>query len=142
MEAQWADFRPSRQSWQRLGIVDRLDRRLGSVVSTESRHSGHRLGGSFGSIGHTRLSRHAGELYNFCALSMQSFYVLRSKAAAFCSSALRFDFVFAFAFIDWRRVSSSNGSGTARRDLPRACLIVCVCVCVCALPRISGQRWC
>lgn len=139
MEAQWADFRPSRQSWQRLGIVDRLDRRLGSVVSTESRHT---LGGSFGSIGHTRLSRHAGELYNFCALSMQSFYVLRSKAAAFCSSALRFGFVFAFAFIDWRRVSSSNGSGTARRDLPRACLIVCVCVCVCALPRISGQRWC
>lgn len=54
-----------RLSAQRLGIVDRLDRRLGSVVSTESRHSGHRLGGSFGSIGHTRLSRHAGELYNF-----------------------------------------------------------------------------
>lgn len=121
-----------RLSAQRLGIVDRLDRRLGSVVSTESRHSGHRLGGSFGSIGHTRLSRHAGELYNFGALSLlQSFYVLRSKAAASCSSALRFDFVFAFAFIDWRRVSSSNGSGTARRDLPRACLIVCECVCLC-----------
>lgn len=80
-----------RLSARRLGIVDRLDRRLGSVVSTESRHSGHTLGGSFGSIGHTRLSRHAGELYNFCALSLCkafTFYAQKLRRSALLLSGL------------------------------------------------------
>lgn len=77
------DTRHSRQRRPRLGIVDRLDRQ--PRQPRLSRHSGQtrqRVGSSFGSIGHTRLSRHAGELYNFGSLSL-------CKAFTFYAQKLR-----------------------------------------------------
>lgn len=66
--------RDSRQRRPRLGIVDRVDRHCGPTRQ--------RIGSSFGSIGHTRLSWHAGELYNFGSLSL-------CKAFTFYAQKLR-----------------------------------------------------